>query len=129
MSDDDGRKDHQKQSGLAATGRSSGAHIEAAVVALAINQRITHVEILRHPDDGVISRIIAMRVIFTDDITDDSRRLHIGSVEGVVQNIHGEQNSTMHGLQAVAHIRQSTANNDTHGIVEVGLPEFIFDVN
>ena len=103
--------------------------IEGAEVALAINQRITHVEILRHPDDCVISRVIAMRVIFTDDITDDSRRLHIAPVEGVVQNIHGKQNTTMHGLQAVAHIRQSTTNNDAHGIVEVRLPEFIFDVN
>jgi len=50
-----------------------GVAVDGAEVALPIHQRIAHGKILRHTHQGVIYRRIAMRVIFTDDVTDDTR--------------------------------------------------------
>ena len=40
---------------------------------LAVDQRKTHRKILRHADERVVHRHIAMRMIFTDHVTDDAR--------------------------------------------------------
>ena len=103
--------------------------VERTEVALAIDQRVTHVKGLRHPDDGVIGGGITVRVVFTDHITNDTGRLHISPVIDVVQLAHGEQHAAVHRFEAVANVWQGAADDDTHGIVQVGLLELIFDVD
>ena len=68
-----------------------------------------------------------MRVILTDDVTDDASRLDVGTVVGVAQFPHGEQGAAVHWFEAVADIRQGPADNHRHGIVQVGPPQFPFD--
>ena len=35
----------------------------------------------------------------------------------------------MHGLQAVAHVGQRAPDDDAHGIVEIGLPHLVFEID
>jgi hypothetical protein len=69
-----------------------------------------------------------MRVVFTDDVTDDTGRLFIGFIPIVVQFAHGEKNTPVNRLQAIAHIGQGTPDNNAHSIIKIGLFEFVLDV-
>src|SRR5262249_5130065 len=40
---------------------------------------------------------------------------------------HGVEHSAMHGLEAVADVRQRPPHDDGHGVVQVGLPHLLFD--
>ncbi len=70
-----------------------------------------------------------MGVVLTDNVTDHTGGLLIGLVPVVVQLVHGEQYAAMHRLEAVAHIRQRPPNDHAHGVIQVRLFEFVFDVD
>ena len=94
--------------------------VDRAEIALPVDQRHAHGEILRHPDHRVVNRLVAVRMIFTDHVTDDARRLDVFLVRRVPLLVHRVQNAAMHGLEAVARIRQRTRHDHAHGVIEVG---------
>jgi hypothetical protein len=47
--------------------------------------------------------------------------LAVGLRCGVARLVHGEEDAAVHGLEAIAHVGQRSASDDTHGIVEEGL--------
>ena len=97
-------------------------------VALAVDEQVAHGEFLGHAHERVVDGQVAVGVVFAHDITHHPGRFHIGACVRVVQLAHGEQHPAVHGFQAVANVRQGTAHNDAHGVVQVGLPQFVFDV-
>ncbi|MNF95701.1 hypothetical protein D3C84_784670 [compost metagenome] len=70
-----------------------------------------------------------MRVILTDHVTDNTGRFLVRLVEVVAQLAHREQYATVHGLEAIARIRQCTADDHAHRVVEVGLFQLVFDID
>ena len=101
--------------------------VHGAEVALAVHQRIAHGEVLGHAHQGVVGGDVAVRMELTDDVTDDAGRLDVGPVVGVAQFPHGEQGAAVDRLEAVAHIRQGTADDHRHGVVQVGPAQLPFD--
>ncbi len=99
--------------------------VDRTEVALAVDQHVAQREILRHPDDGVVDGAIAVRVVLTDHIADDTRRLLVGPVPVVVQFVHREQHAPMHGLQAVADIREGTSDDHAHRVIEIRTAHFL----
>src|SRR5947209_3815188 len=85
-------------------------------VALAVYQHVTQGKILCHTHYGVVDRRITVRVVFTDDVTDDTRRFFVGPVPVITELVHGKQHTPMHGFQAVAHIWQCAPHNHAHGV-------------
>ncbi len=106
-----------------------GVAVDGAEVALAVDQRVAHGEVLGHAHDGVVHGGIAVRVIFTDHVADDAGRLLVGLVPVVLELAHGEEHAPMDRLQPVAHIRQRPADDDAHGVVEIGLLHLFFDAD
>ncbi len=98
-------------------------------VTLPVHQRVAKRKILRHAHDGVIHRRIAVRMVLTDHITDDTRRLFIGFIPIVGQFVHREQHAAVYRLQTIAHIRQRASDNDAHRIVQIGLAHFFFEAD
>jgi hypothetical protein len=47
--------------------------VHRAEVALPVDQHVAHRERLRHAHDGVVDRRVAVRVVLTDDVADDTR--------------------------------------------------------
>ena len=78
-----------------------GIAINGAEISLAVDQRITEREILGHSDNGIINRHIAVGMIFTDDIADDSRRFLVGFIPIVAELIHGVKNAAMNGFKTI----------------------------
>ena len=99
--------------------------VHRAEIALAVNQHITQRKTLRHAHDGVVNRGIAVRVILTDHVTDDTRRLLIGTIPVVIQLMHRKQYTPVHWLETVTHIWKRTSNNHAHGVIEVGTAHFL----
>src|SRR5690606_6372409 len=69
---------------------------------------------------GIINRRVAMGMIFTHHLTDNTRRLTVWSVIGEVHLVHGVENSPVYGLETITHIRQSAAHNNAHSVIEIG---------
>src|SRR5690554_1181878 len=90
-------------------------------VTLAINQHVPQRKWLGHTHDGVINSRVAVRVIFTDHVTNNTGGLLVGLIPVVVEHVHGKEHTAMHRLQAIAHVRQCPSDDDAHGVVEVGL--------
>ena len=59
------------------THRGGGVVVNAAEIALPVNQRIAHRKILRHADERVVHRLIAVRVIAPQHIADDARAFFV----------------------------------------------------
>ena len=54
--------------------------IDRAVVALAVDERVAQGEVLRHAHEGVVDRLIAVRVVLAHHIADDRRALPIATI-------------------------------------------------
>ena len=83
-----------------AHGRGAVA-VDAAEVAVAVDQRHAHVERLREADHRVVHGRIAVGVVLADDVADGTRRLHVRAPRRVAGLLHGIQDAAVHRLQAV----------------------------
>jgi len=86
---------------------------------------MTQRKVLRHAHDGVVHRAVTVRVIFTNHVTDDTRRLLVRAIPVVIQLMHREQHAPVHGLQAVAGIGQGTADDHAHRVIEIRTPHLL----
>ena len=122
----------QRRSGQTRFGISIGRRriaVDRAEIALAVDQRHAHGEILRHPDHRVVNRLVAVRMIFTDHVTDDARGFDVLLVRRMALLIHRIQDAPMHGLEPVARIRQRPRHDHAHGVIEVGALHLVEDGN
>ncbi len=103
--------------------------IHRAEVSLAVDERVAHVEILRHAYKGVIHGRVAVRMEFAEDFADDLRALAVGFRRGESQLVHAEENPPVDGLQAVTHVRQGAPDDYAHRVIEVRLLHFRFDID
>ncbi len=103
--------------------------VERAEVALAVHERIAHGEVLGHAHHRVIDRRVAMGVIFTHDVADDASRFLVRPVRAVAALPHAIQHAPVHGLHAVAHVRQRTADDHAHCVIEIAALHLIFDAD
>ena len=84
--------------------RRGRVSINGAEIPLAIHQWVAEREILRHANNRVVDGRIAMRVVFTDDVTNDSRGLFIRFVPVVIQLVHGEQDPAVDRFETITDV-------------------------
>ncbi|MNM28938.1 hypothetical protein D3C81_394640 [compost metagenome] len=114
---------------LGVSHRRGGVAVDRTEVTLAIDQHVTQRERLCQTHQRVVHRLIAMRVVLTDDVTDDTCRLEVGLVAVRVEFIHRKQHTTMHRLEAIARIWQRAPHDHAHGVIEVALAHLVFQVD
>ena len=103
--------------------------IDRTKVAVTICQHVTHREILRHTDNRIIDRAVTMRMIFTENFTDDTRRFLVRFVGAHTGFLHGIQDAAVYRLQAVPDIWQGTSNNNAHRIIDVAVLHLMFQID
>ena len=103
--------------------------VRRAEVALAVDQRITVRERLRHQHHRLVAGAVAVRMELADDIADRARRfLRLGA--GVeAEFAHRIDDAPLHRLEAVADEGQGAVEHDVHRIVEVGALGVILERN
>ena len=103
--------------------------VDGAEVALAVDEQVAHRERLRHADDRVVDRDVAVRVVLADDVADDARGLLVGAVVVVAELAHRVQHAPVHGLQPVADVGQRAADDHAHRVVEIRLAHLVFEID
>ncbi len=98
-------------------------------VALPVDQRIAQRPRLGHPDQGVVDRRVAVRVIVTHRLGDRSRRLRVPAVRPESRVEHCVQHAAVHRLEAVADLGQCAADDDAHRVVDVAALHLLLDVD
>ena len=88
--------------------------VDGPKIALSINQRVAHVEVLRHADQGRVYHLLTVRVIVTGSITGDFGAFAMWFAGIQIQIVHGYQYSAIGRLEAVANIRQSPVGDHRH---------------
>ena len=102
--------------------------VDRTEVALAVDQGVAHVEVLRQTDERVVRRHVAVRVVVADDFADDLRALAVRAVRRQAHLAHRVQHAAVRGLQPVAHVRQRAPDDHAHRVIEVRAPHLVFDV-
>ena len=78
--------------------------VDITEIALPVDERIPHRERLGEADHRIVDRLIAMRVVFADDVADDARAFLVPLRRVELQQPHRPEQPAMDGLQPVAHI-------------------------
>ena len=90
--------------------------VDRAEVALSVNERIAHREVLRHSHNRLICSAVAMRVILAEHFTHNTSRF-FGRIIVSVSDF-------LHRIEHVAHIGKRTSDDYAHGVVEIGATHF-----
>ena len=101
--------------------------VHRAEIALPVDQRQAHREILRHAHHRVVDRELAVRMVFADHVADDARRFAVAAVPLVAVHLHRVEDAAMHRLQPVADIGQRARHDHAHRVIEVGALHLLFD--
>ena len=101
--------------------------VHRAKVALTVQQRQRHREILCHPHQRVINRAVAVRVILTHHIAHGTGGLAVGFVVRVAGFVHRKQDAPVHRFQPVTQIGDGAADDDRHGVIQIGCAHLVFD--
>jgi len=103
--------------------------VDRAEVALPVDQRVAHGEVLRHAHQRLVGRRVAVRVVLAQHLPDDARALHVGAVPDVVRLVHRVQHPAVHRLQAVPDVRQRTPHDHAHRVIEVRAPHLLLEAD
>ena len=85
---------------------------------MSVNKYFSHVPVLGHIDKGTIDGRIAMRMIFSHGITDNTRTLTVWLVRSIVHLVHGIENSSLYRFQTISDIRQGSGHDDRHRVFQ-----------
>src|SRR5581483_6344042 len=94
-----------------------GVTVHGAEVALAIYQRVAHVEVLRQAHHGFVDGSVAVWMVLAQHLTDDGGGLAISAGGPQTKVMHGVEDAPLHRLQAVADVRQRTRDDYAHGVI------------
>ena len=103
--------------GVAHRGRAVAVLV--AEVALPVDERVAQREPLRHANQGVVGRGVAVRVVLAEHVADDARALRVRPAGLEAALVHREEHPAVHRLQAVADVGQRPGHDHAHGVVEV----------
>ena len=101
--------------------------VHRAEIALAVDQRQAHREILRHPHHRVVDRQLAVRVVLAHHVADDARRFAVAAVPHIAVHLHRIEDAAVHRLQPVADIWQGAGHDHAHRVIEIRAPHLLFD--
>ena len=107
------------QAGLGVPHGRGGVLVDRAEVALAVDELVAHGEVLRHADERVVDRRVAVRVVVAHHVADDAGALDVRARRAEAALVHRVQDAAVDGLQAVADVGQRAADDDGHRVVEV----------
>ena len=109
------------ETGFRVPHRRGSVAVYGTEVPMTVYQRISGGPVLRHIYKGAVNRTVAVGMIFTHGIADDTGAFTVRFIRAVIQLDHGIQNSSLHRFQSVPYIRKSTGRDNAHGIVDIRL--------
>ena len=93
------------EAGLGVAHRGGRVVVDRAEVALAVDQRVAHREVLGQADQRVVDRRVAVRVVVAHHLADDPCALRVAARRAEAELAHPEEDAAMDRLEAVADVR------------------------
>ena len=78
-------------------------------------------------NQGIVDRRVAVRVVLPHRLTDDGRTLAEGTRMPQAEFVHGKEDPPVYRLQPIAHVRQCTAYDDAHRIINERILQFLLN--
>ena len=103
--------------------------VQAAEVPLRIDQRDVAREVLAHTDEGVVDGTIAVWVVFTNGVTNDSSALAVRAIGANAHTEHGVQDAALDRLEAITDVGNRSACNNRKRVREEGFRHLVSDRN
>ena len=82
-----------------------GPVVGRAEVAVPVDQRVPQREVLGHTDEGVVDRLVAVRVVLAHHLADRVRTLAVRPIGTHPLGVHAVEDAAVHRLQTVARRR------------------------
>ncbi len=117
----------RREARLRVAHRGRRVPVDRAEVALAVDERVAHREVLGEPDERVVQRDVAVRVVLAHHLADDGRALAVGARRAEPHLAHRVQDPAVDGLEAVTDVRQGAGDDDAHRVVEVRDPHLVLE--
>src|SRR5580692_6981110 len=105
------------------------AAVDRTEVSLAIDQRVTHVEVLGQAHQSGIDDGFTVRMVIARSVAANLGAFAVAAVRSEAEVIHGHEDAPLHGLEAVAHVGQRASDDHAHRVVEIRLLHLGFDIN
>ena len=105
-----------------------GVTVDGAEVALRVDERVTQHPILAEAHERVVHGQVAVRVIVLEHFADDAGAFIEGAIVQQALARHGVKDAALHGLEAVAGVRQRAGDDDRHRVVDVGRLHDVGDI-
>jgi hypothetical protein len=124
------REELRRESGhpdLGVPHRCGGVAVDRAEVPLPVDERVPHGEILRHANQRIVDRAVAVRVVLAQDVTDDAGALSVRTVPVHLLLVHRVENAPVNRFEAVPHVRNGSPDDDAHRVIEVRAPHLVFE--
>ncbi|CAB4792711.1 unannotated protein [freshwater metagenome] len=111
----------------ATLGVSAGCRTKVgrAVVAVEVDERVTHREWLGHTHQGVVDGAVAVRVVLGHRVAADASRLHERTIRTEALLFHVPDDAAVHRLETVAHVGQGASHDDRHCVVKEAAFHFV----
>ena len=93
--------------------------VDITKISLPVDQRISQRKGLCEADHRIIDRLVAMRVVLTDYVTDDARALLISTCRVKLQLSHRPQQAAVHRFQAITQIGERPGGDGRHRIDQI----------
>ena len=117
----------QARLGVAHGGRRVA--VDRAEVALAVDERVAHREVLGEPDERVVQRAVAVRVVLAHHLADDRGALAVRAGRRQAHLAHRVEDPAVDRLEAVADVGQGARHDHAHRVVEVADPHLVLDAD
>ena len=93
--------------------------VNGSEVAVPVDERGPHGEILGHAHHGVVNRRIAVGVVLAEHFPHHACAFAKRPLGREPEFVHGVKDAPMHRLEAVAGVGQGPAHNHAHGVLQV----------
>ena len=112
-----------RQAGLGVAHGGGVIAVDIAEVALSLDQRIAHGEVLGQAHHGVVDGDVAMGVVLADDLADDAGAFLEPGLGLEPQKAHGVEEAPVDRLQPVAHVGQGARDDGRERVGQIALSQ------
>ena len=105
-----------------------GVAVHATEVTVTVYESTSDGKVLRKSYQSVVNRAVAVRMVFTEHVTDDKRTLTVGLIGGQTEFVHIEEDSSVYGLKTVSYVGNCTRNVYRHSVRDKRSFHFVFGV-
>ncbi len=115
------------EAGLGVPHGRGGVVVDRAEVALTVDERVAHREVLGQADQRLVDRGVAVRVVVAHHLADDARALRVAARRTEAQLRHAVEDPAVDRLEAVPDVRQRPPDDHGHRVVQVRGPHLVFE--